>query len=156
MAPEEALFRAQGAPDRYAENDIYAADQHLGPSQKLPDSDLLKAIHAYVSDFYSRATVDGGVNDMRSMDETALLAFGILLEEAAKDLLGSNGDMVLTEADTEALFADKYGGVGGGTAQEGMRDAEREQKRPRMEEDESQSTDGIPSAEDERSASTGL
>lgn len=35
--------------------------------------------------------------DLRSMDETALLAFGILLEEAGQSLLGKRGDMVMTE-----------------------------------------------------------
>jgi hypothetical protein len=36
--------------------------------------------------------------DERSMDETALLAFGILLEEAGRAVLGRNGALVLTEA----------------------------------------------------------
>jgi hypothetical protein len=31
------------------------------------------------------------------MDETALLALGILLEEAGKDVLGKRGDLVFTE-----------------------------------------------------------
>jgi hypothetical protein len=31
------------------------------------------------------------------MDETALLALGVLLEEAAVQVLGENGDMVLVE-----------------------------------------------------------
>lgn len=31
------------------------------------------------------------------MDETALLAFGIVLEEAAQEALGYNGDLVFTE-----------------------------------------------------------
>lgn len=35
--------------------------------------------------------------DERSLDETALLAFGILLEEAARESLGKNGDLVFTE-----------------------------------------------------------
>lgn len=36
--------------------------------------------------------------DERSLDETALLAFGILLEEAGQAVLGRNGALVLTEA----------------------------------------------------------
>lgn len=36
--------------------------------------------------------------DERSLDETALLAFGILLEEAGRAVLGRNGALVLTEA----------------------------------------------------------
>lgn len=35
--------------------------------------------------------------DERSMDETALLAFGILLEEASREVLGQRGDLVFTE-----------------------------------------------------------
>lgn len=31
------------------------------------------------------------------MDETALLAFGILLEEAGREVLGSRGDLTFTE-----------------------------------------------------------
>ena len=37
--------------------------------------------------------------DVRSMDETALLAFGILLEEAARETLGKDGDLVFTEGE---------------------------------------------------------
>jgi len=32
------------------------------------------------------------------MDETALIAFGILLEETAREALGETGDLALTEA----------------------------------------------------------
>lgn len=35
------------------------------------------------------------------MDETALLAFGILLEEAARESLGDAGDMIFVEAQEE-------------------------------------------------------
>jgi hypothetical protein len=35
------------------------------------------------------------------MDETALLAFGILLEEAGREALGKAGDLVFTEAAME-------------------------------------------------------
>ena len=98
VPPEEVLFRRKGAPIRYEEDDIYCADRHLGPHQRLPDSDLLKTIHAYASDFYTNATVDGGESDFRSLDETALLAMGILLEEAAAEALGKTGDLALVEA----------------------------------------------------------
>jgi len=40
----------------------------------------------------------GGVS-FYSIDETALLAVGILLEEAAKDVLGERGDMVFVEGE---------------------------------------------------------
>lgn len=83
---------------RYEESDFYFASDSL-PTQALPDSDLLKALHCYTSDFYSRATVDGGWGDWRSMDETALLAMGILMEEVCRETLGATGDMVFTEGE---------------------------------------------------------
>lgn len=77
----------------------------------LPDSDMLKAIHGYASHFYaalgaaargpgiaeSRSRSSSTNIDEQSMDEMALLAFGILLEEAARDALGKRGDLVFTE-----------------------------------------------------------
>lgn len=101
VPPDEVLFRRKGAPVRYEEDDIYCADRHLGPHQRLPDSDLLKTIHAYASDFYASATPNGGKTDFKSLDETALLAMGILLEEAAVEALGKTGDLALVEAAVE-------------------------------------------------------
>lgn len=66
---------------------------------ELPESDLLKALHCYTSDFYSRATSDAGIDDWKSLDETALMALGILIEEAALHTLGETGDMVFTEGE---------------------------------------------------------
>lgn len=66
----------------------------------LPESDLLKAIHGYASAFYNArdgGRSGGGGPDERSMDETALIAFGILLEEAGREVLGRRGDLVFTE-----------------------------------------------------------
>lgn len=111
LAPEEVLFSRKNAPQRYAEKDIYFAHQDLpdGGRDVLPDSDLVKAMHGYASNFYDalgqRHDRYGGMMmttttsrvDEKSMDETALLAFGILLEEAARDSLGKNGDVVFTE-----------------------------------------------------------
>ncbi|PGH12907.1 hypothetical protein AJ79_04007 [Helicocarpus griseus UAMH5409] len=99
VTPEEVLFRRVNAPVRYAENDFYFADERLPSDRKLPDSDMLKAIHTYASDFYSRATLDQGHADWQSMDETALIALGILLEEASNELLGETGDMALVEGE---------------------------------------------------------
>lgn len=107
LTPEEVLFKRSGAPVRYAEQDIYQAHEGLpdGGRSILPDSDLLKTIHSYTSHFYrdlpaNRQTISSttgeGVSE-RSMDETALLAFGILLEEAGRDALGKRGDLVFTE-----------------------------------------------------------
>lgn len=111
LAPDEVLFQRAKAPARYAELDIYRADERLprGGAGILPDSDLLSAVHLYASRFYdaldaeqpasatrSKRSREGNV-DERSMDETALLAFGILLEEAGREVLGRRGDLVFTE-----------------------------------------------------------
>ncbi|KAG6026212.1 hypothetical protein E4U41_001315 [Claviceps citrina] len=117
LGPDEVLFRRRDAPQRYAEHDVYYAhdrDLPRGGQGILPESDLLKSIHAYSSRFYAamerRRRRDsqirpghggggggGGGVDVRSMDETALLAFGILLEEAGREILGRKGDCVFTE-----------------------------------------------------------
>ncbi|ROT41337.1 hypothetical protein SODALDRAFT_349351 [Sodiomyces alkalinus F11] len=106
LAPEEALFRRPDAPERYAEHDVYMAhDRDLPHRDVLPDSDLLKAIHLYASHFYAALNgpdarsvrVGSRSVDEGSMDETALLAFGILLEEAGRKALGKRGDLVFTE-----------------------------------------------------------
>ncbi|ORY68667.1 uncharacterized protein BCR38DRAFT_423984 [Pseudomassariella vexata] len=109
LAPEEVLFRRIGAPIRYAEKDIYHAHERLPDAGRdmLPDSDMLKSIHRYASHFYGRlpatevGKTSGGHDkeniDERTMDETALLAFGILLEEVGREALGKRGDMVFTE-----------------------------------------------------------
>ena len=80
--------------------------------RRLPDSDLLKAIHTYASDYYSRATADGGRGDFHSMDETALLAMAILLEESAKESLGDTGDLAFVEGEKDISGPD-IGDVGG-------------------------------------------
>jgi hypothetical protein len=110
FAPEEVLFRRKNAPERYAEHDIYHAHERDLPHSGrgvLPGSDLLKAIHAYSSRFYGalecdQRYLDGRNVDERSMDETALLALGILLEEAGKEVLGRRGDLVFTEGDARS------------------------------------------------------
>lgn len=85
-----------GAPTE-GRADVYFADENLRPDQKLPDSELLKAVHAYASDQYSVQTGDRGEFDFCSLDETALIALGVLLEEAAAEVLGETGDMALVE-----------------------------------------------------------
>ena len=62
----------------------------------VPDTDLLEAIHGYISDFYGVEGRDTGT-DWGSLDETALLAMGVLVEEQVRQVLGSEGDMVFTE-----------------------------------------------------------
>ncbi|KAK4244614.1 hypothetical protein C7999DRAFT_35041 [Corynascus novoguineensis] len=117
LAPEEALFKRKNAPVRYAEYDIYWANEDLpdGGHRQLPDSDLLRSLHSYASRFYEAAAARLGprcivgtrIVDERSMDESALLAFGVLLEEAGREALGKRGDLVFTEASTEAREAAK-------------------------------------------------
>jgi hypothetical protein len=47
------------------------------------------------------------------MDETALLALGILLEESAREVLGESGDLVFTEGLREDEAESLKAGVGG-------------------------------------------
>jgi UAF complex subunit Rrn10 len=96
LTPEEVLFRRVNAPLNIPQS-YYSADSRLKQNQRLPDSDLVKAIHAYASDFYTAATHDKGKHDFKTLNDTALLAMGILLEEAANEVLGETGDMVLVE-----------------------------------------------------------
>ncbi|PWY87783.1 hypothetical protein BO70DRAFT_203300 [Aspergillus heteromorphus CBS 117.55] len=116
VRPEEVLFRRQNAPTRYEENDFYFAHETLPPTCPLPTSELLGALHAYSADFYERATIDQGRDDIHSMDETALIAMGILLEEMAKESLGETGDMVLVEGEEippgEARLPGRVGKMG--------------------------------------------
>ncbi|CRG90167.1 hypothetical protein PISL3812_07210 [Talaromyces islandicus] len=73
----------------------------VSPNIRLPESDLLEAIHTYSSHFYANAVDNQRSNDFASMDETALIAMGILLEELANHSLGETGDLVLVERDDE-------------------------------------------------------
>lgn len=107
--PDEVLFRRKDAPQRYAEHDVYYSNERdlpHGGRTTLPESDLLKAVHGYSSRFYEHLHRGNkhrmtrrrrGNVDARSMDETALLAVGILLEESGKHVLGKRGDTVFTE-----------------------------------------------------------
>ncbi|KAM3075197.1 hypothetical protein ACMFMG_007352 [Clarireedia jacksonii] len=111
VPPESVLFRSKNAPTRYAESDIYFANERESPIA-LPESDLLKALHSYTSDFYARATADGGAIDWRSMDETALIGLGILLEEASREILGETGDLTFTEGEEFNINTSRAGNGG--------------------------------------------
>ena len=96
QAPEEVLLRSINAPQSIPDN-FYNAEDRIRPGEALPESDLLEALHKYASAFYRLATHDHGKHDFKSLDATALLAMGILMEEAAREILGENGDMALVE-----------------------------------------------------------
>ncbi|KAK5064545.1 hypothetical protein LTR84_000378 [Exophiala bonariae] len=95
--PEDYLLRRTNIPSDLLEKS-YATVAEIVTSGKLPDSEMLKAVHTYASDFYFSANGKGKSKiDMRSLDETALIAVGILLEEAVRETLGENGDMAFVE-----------------------------------------------------------
>ena len=120
IAPETVLFQRAAAPDRHEETDTYfASDNAAG---HLPDSDLLKALHVYAADFYAAEREAGA--DYRSLDETALLALGVLMEELCREQLGEGGDLVFTEGEVEE---------GVGRARSQSRGVGREGKRKKVE-----------------------
>ncbi|KAJ6095520.1 hypothetical protein N7486_006266 [Penicillium sp. IBT 16267x] len=99
LRPEEVLYRHK--PNKLKkigeDESCYFAHETLPADRPLPSSEILKAVHAYSADFYTQKLRDSGKHNFYSMDESALLAVGILMEELAKEQLGENGDMVLTE-----------------------------------------------------------
>ncbi|CAL5873583.1 uncharacterized protein PFLUO_LOCUS7864 [Penicillium psychrofluorescens] len=97
LRPEEVLLRREHAVDFEAKDSTYFANETLPTNRPLPSSDLLEAIHAYVADHYEFTTEDQGQSDYKTMDETALIAMGVLIEELAKEALGETGDLVLVE-----------------------------------------------------------
>lgn len=64
---------------------------------KLPSSDLLKALHYYTSTKISMS--DDLTRMKRSMNDTALLAFGLLIEDWADMILDSDAADMFTEDD---------------------------------------------------------
>jgi hypothetical protein len=101
LRPDEVLFKQSNAPIRYEETDYYFAHEKLPADQQLPSGDLLSALHAYVSKLYSRTEGPEMEKAWKCMDETALVAFGILLEETVREVLGETGDLAFTEAADE-------------------------------------------------------
>jgi hypothetical protein len=61
---------------------------------KFPDNDLLTAMHAYAADKYILGHEPGRKNrNFVSFNESALLAFGILIEELSRSAVGPTGDV---------------------------------------------------------------
>lgn len=81
LAPDEVLARKKNAP--YID---------LSSNPDLPDSDLLNSIHLHAADKLKDAS-----DFVQCMDETALLAMGVLIEEAVQDMLGESGAYVFAE-----------------------------------------------------------
>lgn len=101
LRPDEVLFKQANAPVRYEETDYYNAHARLPAEQQLPSGELLTAIHAYISKLFSRTTEGDNQPAWKCMDETALIAFGILMEETAREVLGKTGDFAFVEAADE-------------------------------------------------------
>lgn len=95
LKPEEVMLRRVGAPSG-VKDEYYNGDALLKPDQRLPDAEVVKAVHQYASDYYA-AHADRVNHNYRSFDETAMLALAMLMEEATVGSLGENGDMVLIE-----------------------------------------------------------
>jgi hypothetical protein len=99
LHPEEILLSNAKAPQLIQDDPdpVYERwTRNLPPQLKLPDSDLLQAIHAYASDYYSVSP--GGDIAYGSMDGTALIAIGMLLEEMSAEALGETGHLALLES----------------------------------------------------------
>lgn len=153
LAPDDVLFKTKNAPLRYEEDDVYFAQRYLASHQRLPDSDLLKAVHAYASDFYSGSLGDQAKMDWRSMDETALLALGILMEEAAADVLGETGDLTFVEGEDDDPLSMPQAWTGSGWARSVIRRGHLRPRHKAREEPGNESRDFQPMVAD---ASSGL
>ena len=95
--PEEVLLR-ENHPMTLAENgEPYFAHEKLPSDRPLPDSDLLQSIHAYTADLYKHTLGESGRRSHYSMNESALLAVGILVEELAREELGEKDDLLMIE-----------------------------------------------------------
>lgn len=111
-----SLNHQRGPQSRYAAHPSVVLASRLGidVSQvpeppcdlELPRSDLLNAIHGYASSILTQSTEEDTLEksiyatdlDMAPfMDETALLAFGVIVEEITRDLIGERGHLVLAE-----------------------------------------------------------
>lgn len=100
IPPEEALIRRPHYLNNKLKGEPYFAHEHLPRKTRLPSPDILTAIHAHAADFF-KYSMKISKPVYQSMDESALLAFGILAEELAKEKFGAVGHRVLLD-DPEA------------------------------------------------------
>jgi hypothetical protein len=109
LRPDEVLFKQKNAPIRYEETDYYFDHANLPAEQPLPPGELLSTLHAYIAKLYSRTECFEMEKVWKCMDGTALIAFGILMEETVREALGETGDFAFTEAadeEEERVLAD--------------------------------------------------
>ncbi|KAJ5145278.1 hypothetical protein N7448_002670 [Penicillium atrosanguineum] len=105
IAPMDHLFKrpvhwnnkVKGEP--YLKTDKLPPDNPMDrkmkyPRNRFPDNDLLTAMHAYAADKYILGHERGRKNrNFVSFNESALLAFGILIEELSRSAVGPSGDI---------------------------------------------------------------
>ncbi|EWC44627.1 hypothetical protein DRE_06616 [Drechslerella stenobrocha 248] len=96
---DEILFSSSGSPGFSLPDEVQEIMRDQETIGALPDSDLLKAVHAYAAEFY--AAKGWGVVGERSMDESALIAVGVLLEEWCREMIGKQGDLVFVDQEGE-------------------------------------------------------
>jgi hypothetical protein len=64
---------------------------------QLPPSDVLWAVHRHATDFFTKQ----GKGNFKFMDESALLAIGVLLEETMRESIGETGHLAFLEPEEE-------------------------------------------------------
>ncbi|KAF3934116.1 hypothetical protein ABW19_dt0209501 [Dactylella cylindrospora] len=94
-AADEILFHVYKHPKWHMPDEVDMIMRDDNRTKEYPDSDLLKAVHAYTADFF-RAKGWEAVGT-RMLDEEALVAVGLLLEEWCREAVGKQGDLVFLE-----------------------------------------------------------
>lgn len=80
-----------------AKDTDHLSQEHITPDPNLPKMELVKALHAYASNFYAYAIPSGGEIDYCSMDASALIVMAKLLETTVETIIGNTGDLAFTE-----------------------------------------------------------
>ena len=83
-------------------------DEELFDDVPLPESDIIEAIQSYAGHFYANTTDRSRTEHFLSMNGSALIAMGVLLEELGTELLGETGDMVLVEREDDDNYDSGY------------------------------------------------